>query len=153
VSFGTYARKVTDDSLPYGQRINALAGCVQLDRPLGYLATFGYLNHVSGLFRQDESALLRALDRLTVSRELWLAEVDAYATRRRNAKRLGRRTPRPSDTNPSPPTCWYGDSRRTATYTLDYLLGKPDRIGHADADVIRLASSVLEAPGQGIPYR
>jgi hypothetical protein len=30
---------------------------------------------------------------------------------------------------------------------LGYLLRKPDRISHADADVIRLASSVLEAHG------
>lgn len=147
MSFGTYARKVTDGSLPYGQRINALAGCVQLYRPLGYLATFGYLEYIAGPFRNDEAALIRALGMLTVSRKLWLAEVDAYAAHRRSAKRLGRRTPRSSDTNPSLPTCWYGDSRRAATYTLGYLLQKPDRIGFADADVIRLASSVLEAPG------
>ena len=149
MSFGTYARKVTDGSLSYGQRINALAGCVQLYRPLGYLATFGYLNHVAGPFRRDEAALLRALDMLTVSRELWLAEVDAYATRRRTAKRLGRRAPRSSDTNPSWPACWYGDSRRAATFTLGYLLRKPDRIGYADAEVVRLASSVLKTPGDG----
>jgi hypothetical protein len=147
VSFGTYARTVTDGSSPYGRRINALAGCVQRYRPLGYLATFGYLNHVAGPFRRDEAALLRALDMLTASRHLWLAEVAAYASRRRTAKRLGRRVPRPSDTNPNPPACWYGDSRRAATFTLGYLLRKPDRISHADADVIRLASSVLEAPG------
>lgn len=91
--------------------------------------------------------MLRALDMLTVSRELWLAEVDAYATSRRKAKRLGQRTPRASDTNPNLPTCWYGDSRRAATYTLGYLLRKPDRISNADPDVIRLASSVLETPG------
>jgi len=81
-----------------------LAGCVQLYQPLGYLATFGYLNHVAGPFRRDKAALLRALDKLTASRNLWLAEVDAYASRRRDAKRL--------------PTCWYGDSRRAATFTL-----------------------------------
>ncbi|WP_412738348.1 hypothetical protein [Krasilnikovia sp. MM14-A1259] len=149
MSFGTYARKVTVGSLSYGRRINALAGCVQLYRPLGYLATFSYLNQVAGPFRRDEAALLRALEMLTVSRELWLAEVDAYATRRKEAKRIGWRTPRSSDTNPSLPTCWYGDSRRAATFTLGYLLRKPDRIIYADADVIRLAWSVLEAPGDG----
>jgi len=95
-----------------------LAGCVQLYQPLGYLATFGYLNHVAGPFRRDKAALLRALDKLTASRNLWLAEVDAYASRRRDAKRLGRRVPRSSDTNPNLPTCWYGDSRRAATFTL-----------------------------------
>ena len=45
--------------LPYGRRMNALAGCVQLYRPLGYLATFGYLDHVAGPLRQDEAAMLR----------------------------------------------------------------------------------------------
>jgi hypothetical protein len=147
VSFGTYARRVRDGSSPYGRRINALAGCVQLYRPLGYLATFGYLSHVAGPFRSDEVALLRALDVLTRSRGLWLAEVAAYATRRREAKRLGWRTPRSLDTNPSLPTCWYGDSRRAAIFTLGFLLRKRDRISYADADVIHLASSVLEAHG------
>jgi len=147
VSFGTYARKVTDGSSPYGRRINALAGCVQLYRPLGYLATFGYLTHVAGPFRRDEAALLRALDMLTVSRHLWLAEVAAYASRRREAKRLGIRIPGPSDTNPNLPACWYGDSRRAAAFTLGYLLRNQDRIRHADADVIRLASTVVVAQG------
>ncbi|GIF26640.1 hypothetical protein BJ973_001086 [Actinoplanes tereljensis] len=147
MSFGTYARKVADGSSPYERRINALAGCVQLYRPLGYLATFGYLNHVAGHFRRDEEALLRALDMLTASRQLWLAEVDAYASRRRAAKRLGRRIPRSSDSNPNLPACWYGDSRRAAFFTLGYLLSKQDRNSHADVDVIRLASSVLETHG------
>lgn len=54
----------------YGRRINALAGCVQLYRPLGYQVTFGYLNHIAGPFRRDVAALLRALDALTASRRL-----------------------------------------------------------------------------------
>jgi hypothetical protein len=148
VSFDTYARKVSDGSSPYGRRINALAGCVQLYRPLGYLATFGYLNHVAGPFRQDEAALLRALDALKASRALWLADLDAYATHRTAAKRLGSRSPRSSDTNPNLPGCWYGDSRRAATFTLGFLLGKPDRIRHADAEVIHLALAVMEAHGE-----
>lgn len=147
MSYGTYARKVRDDSLPYGRRVNALASCVQLYRPLGYLATFGYLNHVAGPLRRDEAALLRALDTLTASRELWLAEMDAYASRRSEVKRLGRRTPRSSDANPNLPACWYGDSRRAAIFTLGYLLEEPDRVAHVDADVIRLASRVLEVNG------
>jgi hypothetical protein len=147
VSFGTYAGNVSDGSSPYGRRINALAGCVQLYRPLGYLATFGYLNHVVGPFRHDEAALLRALDALKASRGLWLADLDAYATHRKAAKRLGSRSPRPSGTNPNLPACWYGDSRRAATFTLGFLLRKPDRISHADSEVIHLASSVMEAHG------
>lgn len=147
MSFGTYARKVRDGSLPYGRRVNALAGCVQRYQPLGFLATFGYLNHVAGDFRRDETALLRALDMLTASRRLWLTEVDAYAARREEAKRLGSRTPRSSDTDPTLQVCWYGDSQRAATFALGFLLRNPDRIKYADVDVIRLASSVLESGG------
>jgi hypothetical protein len=147
VSFGTYARKVRDQSSPYGRRVNALAGCVQLYRPLGYLATFDYLEHVAGPFRRDEAALLGALDALTASRERWLAEVDAYAGRRRDAKRQGRRSPDSSENNPHPPPCWYGDSRRAATFTLGFLLSKHERVAHADTDVIGLASSILETHG------
>ncbi|MEV6847636.1 hypothetical protein [Actinoplanes sp. NPDC051411] len=138
---------VSDGSLPYGRRINALAGCVERYRPLGYLATFGYLNEVAGPFRSEEAALLRALAALTASRTLWLTELGSYASRRKEAKQLGRRTPRSSDSDPSQLTCWYGDSRRAATFTLGFLLRKRDRIACADADVIRLASAVLEAGG------
>lgn len=127
--------------------MNALAGCVQMYRPLGYVATFGYLGHVAGPFRRDEAALLRALDALTASRGLWPADVDAYATRRREAKRLGWRTPRSAETNPTLPACWYGNSRRASTFTPGFLFREPERIGYADAEVIRLASSVVEAHG------
>lgn len=153
MSYETYARKVRDRSSPYGRRVNALAGCVQLYRPLGYLATFGYLDHIAGPLRRDEGALLRALDALTASRELWLAKMDAYANRRRQANRLGWRSPRSSDTNPYQPACWYGDPRRAATFTLGFLLDKPERIAFADADVVRLASSVLQAHGAVEPVR
>lgn len=105
MSFGTYARKVADPSLPYGRRINALAGCVQLYRPIGYAATFAYLEHVAGPFRRDEKALLQALMALSVSRELWLKDLSAYAGHRRSAKLQGRRSPGKSVPNPSSPTC------------------------------------------------
>lgn len=147
MSFGTYARKVGDGSLAYGRRINALAGCVQRYQPLGFLATFDYLEHVAGDFRRDETALLRALETLTASRRLWLTDVDAYAARRREAKRLGSRTPRSPDTDPTMQLHWYGDPQRAATFTLGFLLRNPNRIEYADADVVSLAASVLNAGG------
>ncbi|MEV4641817.1 hypothetical protein AB0J80_31180 [Actinoplanes sp. NPDC049548] len=153
MSFGTYARKVRDRSLPYGRRVNALAGCVQLYRPIGYLATFAYLEHLAGPLRRDEYALLRAVDALATSRAVWLKELDAYAARRQAAKRAGRRSTRPSELNPSRPACWYGDSRRAAVFTLGFLLRNQERSAHAEEDVVRLARSVLEAPGDLSPAR
>jgi hypothetical protein len=148
VSFGTYARRVRDPSLPYGCRINALAGCVQRYRPIGYLATFAYLEHVAGPLHRDEGALLRALDALSASRDLWLKDLRTYAGRRRVAKRLGQRSPGKTVLNPNSPACWYGDPRRAALFTLSFLLRKQDRIAMADTDVVRLASSVLESGGE-----
>jgi hypothetical protein len=147
VSFGTYARKVRDPALRYGQRINALAGCVELYRPIGYSATFGYLEGVAGSFRRDGEALIRALDALSTSRDLWLEDLAAYGDQRRVAKRLGRRRPGANEINPNWPACWYGDMQPAALFTIGYLLRSHDRTARADPDVVRLASTVLEAGG------
>lgn len=147
MSFGTYARKVQDPALPYGQRINALAGCVQFYRPIGYLTTFGYLKEVAGSFRRDEEALIRALGALSTSRHLWLEDLGAYARQRRVAKASGRRRPSASEINPNWPTCWYGDVQRAGLFTVGFLLRRRDRVSRADPDVIQLASTVFETGG------
>ncbi|MEV6964503.1 hypothetical protein AB0M47_05255 [Hamadaea sp. NPDC051192] len=119
MSFGTHARKVADPSLPFGRRLKALGSCVQLYRPIGFHATFSYLKRVAGPIRRDEEALLRALDALSRSRSLWLADVEAYAARRRLAKRGGCRRPGPNEPNPSRPGKWYGDVRGGAVAAID----------------------------------
>jgi hypothetical protein len=151
VSFGTYARKVRDPGLPYGRRIQALAGCVQRYRPLGYQATFDYLTRVAGPLRHDEAALLRALDSISASRELWQRELLEYADRRRAAKRSGRRRPRTTESNPSRPTHWYGDSQRAARFALDFLLRNSSRAAEADPEVVRFAAAVLADPSPVLP--
>lgn len=147
MSFGTYARKVADSSLPYGRRINALAGCVERYSPIGYPATFAYLEQVAGPFRRDEAALVRALDMLVRSRRLWLAELNEYATGRRSAKRLGRRNTRATDDNPGSPVCWYGDAKRAAIFAIGFTLEHGSGAG-ADAEAVRLALSCLETSGE-----
>ncbi|NUO58104.1 MAG: hypothetical protein HOV78_15655 [Hamadaea sp.] len=119
MSFGTYARKVADPDLPWNRRLTALGSCVQLYRPIGYQATFAYLRQVAGPIRRDEAALLQALDALSRSRSLWLADVAAYAARRRVAKRSGQRAPHPAEPNPSWPAKWYGDVRGGALVAVE----------------------------------
>lgn len=152
MSFGTYARRTRDPSLPYGSRINALAGCVQRYQPVGYQATFAYLKHVAGNFRRDEAALLRATGVLSSSRDLWLLELDDYARRRSEAKREGRRSPRATELDPTSPTCWYGDQRNAATFALGFLLsrmakGRTVRTDAAGTEVLSLASGCVENGG------
>ncbi|MEV6597727.1 hypothetical protein AB0M36_12760 [Actinoplanes sp. NPDC051346] len=152
MSFGTYARKARDPSLPYGRRINALAGCVQRYQPVGYQATFAYLEHVAGHFSRDEAALLRAMDMLSSSRDLWLLDLGDYARRRKEAKRVGQRSPGATEFDPTSPTCWYGDQRNAALFALGYLLrrmakDRQVRADAADAEVLLLASGCVGSGG------
>lgn len=153
MSFGTYARKVYDPSLPYGRRVQALAGCVQLYQPVGYKATFAYLEHVAGHFRRDEAALLRAMNMLSASRDLWLVELGRYERRRKEAKRRGQRSPRATERNHTSPACWHGDQRNAAMFALGYLLrriakARQTRADTADTEVLRIAYQCVENDGR-----
>ncbi|MCP2258214.1 hypothetical protein LX15_001908 [Streptoalloteichus tenebrarius] len=121
MSFNNFARKVRDPSLPYGRRVSALGSCVQLYRPIGFHATFSFLRERAGQIRQDERALLRALEMVEASRALWHAEIARYAAARRAAKRQGRRRPHLSD-HPYRPTRWYGAAREAAVHALRFWL-------------------------------
>jgi hypothetical protein len=74
------------------RRHSALRCAVGCYCPLGFNATWSYLS-TTGDLRNDERALLRALDMLEQSRNVWLAEMSAFADRRRAEKRRHRRTP------------------------------------------------------------
>ncbi|MFF4893737.1 hypothetical protein [Micromonospora chersina] len=121
MSFGTYARKVRDRSLPYGLRVSALRSCVQLYRPIGFHATLGFLEEIAGPFQRDEDALLKALGAIEASRARWHADMRDYAHRRRQAKRRGQRIPPAEDRNPNGfPPIWYGAARSAALSALRY---------------------------------
>ncbi|NES28293.1 hypothetical protein GCE86_02205 [Micromonospora terminaliae] len=121
MSFGTYARKVRDRSLPYGLRVSALRSCVQLYRPIGFHATLGFLKEIAGPFQRDEAALLKALDAIEASRAQWHADMRDYAHSRRQAKQSGQRIPPAQDRNPNgSPPIWYGAARSAALSALRY---------------------------------
>ena len=152
MSFGTYERKVRNPSLSYRQRVNALVGCVQRYSPLGFHVTFAYLEHIAGHFRRDEAALLRAMDALSSSRGLWLIELNAYANKRKAAKRLGRRGP-PDHESDALFFTWYGDAKNAAMFALGCLLkadgrDRPGRAPTTEAAVLRLAAACLEHDGR-----
>ncbi|WP_329249658.1 hypothetical protein OG417_03550 [Actinoallomurus sp. NBC_01490] len=137
MSFGTYARKVRNGSLPYGRRVSAFSSCVEMYRPAGYEATWRVLEGLAGPIRRDEACLLRALEVLESSRGRWMEHLRAYAAVRREEKRHGRRSPRPGDPNPNRgPEHWYGVARQAAVRALEAwrrdrlppLLTPPDRL-------------------------
>lgn len=148
MSFGTQGRRVRDPALPFALRVMAMRSAIELYSPIGYHATYSYLAEVAGPHRRDEAALLRAIDVMTASRELWLAELRAYTRVRKAEKRAGRRTPREF-----PPGLdhWYGDPRRGALHALRHWHRQPLAAMTSDdpdaAEVVRLIAAVLIAQG------
>ncbi|RAY10660.1 hypothetical protein DPM19_34460 [Actinomadura craniellae] len=121
VSFGTYARRVRDRGLPYGQRYTALRCAVGHYCPIGFNATWSYLS-TTGALRKDENALLRALDMLELSRTAWLTEMRAFADRRREEKRCPRRTSSAAETRYLHGYRWPGPESHQATFHAVGLL-------------------------------
>jgi hypothetical protein len=150
VSFAVDARKVRNAALPHDHRVSGLRACVQRYHPLGYLATLSFLEHLAGPYSSDEAALLRAVDCLTQSRDLWKDAVADYARSRRAAKSRGERTPRPQDPNPShTPDQWYGASRQAARYALAFRHDRdllPPATDDVAADVLALVKATLKSP-------
>lgn len=148
MSFAVDARKARNAALPHGRRVSGLHACVRRYHPLGFLATLSYLEQVAGPYRKDPAALLRAVDCLTESRELWKAAVAAYAVTRREAKSHGQRAPRPQDPNPShAPDQWYGASRAAARHALSFRLSRgllPPATDDVASDVLALVTATLE---------
>jgi hypothetical protein len=148
VSFAVDARKARNAGLPHGRRVAGLHSCVQRYHPLGFLATLNFLEHLAGPYGSDEAALLRALDCLTESRELWKAAVTKYADTRREAKSRGERTPRPQDPNPShAPDQWYGASREAARHALAFRQTRgllPPASDDVATDVLYLVTATLK---------
>lgn len=151
MSFGTYARKVRDTELSYGRRIIAVSACVGNYHPIGFQETLDFLAVEVGDFRRDQSALVPALDLLEISRDAWKAEVRTYAARRKQAKLLGQRTPRPAEPNPYRPVYWYGPHRRLAMLYL--LRCRKTRVAGSsrdpiEADIHGLIEQVLKTAGR-----
>ncbi len=126
---------------------------MQLYRPLGFHATLSYLEEIAGPFRRDEQALLRALELLTISRELWKADVRDYAAQRRRLKLRGQRSPRPTDPNPSHfPDHWYGARQEAALHALKFWCRRrlPDLLTESDhvaEDLHACVAACLESGG------
>ncbi|MFG1945818.1 hypothetical protein [Nonomuraea sp. NPDC048826] len=148
MSFGNYARRVRDPALPHPWRVSALRSCVQLYRPLGFEATLSFLESEAGRFRRDEAALLRALDLIEASRAALRTELQAYATKRREAKAQGRRTPRADEANPNFQArwYWYGAPREAALHALRFWRSRrlPQLLPSADPALLELGRCVDE---------
>lgn len=150
MGFGREARRVRDTSLPHAHRVRALASCIEFSRPIGYNATWSYLEAKTGMTRRQEEFLAPALDMLETQRSWFLQTADRYSAIRRQQKRAGLRSPAVDEVTPSSPRRWHGDERAGAQHTLtEWLAWRRDAELAADPDsgvAVVAAESVVLAP-------
>ncbi|WP_371572543.1 hypothetical protein [Streptomyces sp. NBC_01314] len=121
MSFRVYARRVRDRDVPFVRRHRALRDAAGCYHPLGFDGTWAHLR-TAGDVRNDEAALLRALEMLEASRAVWLTEMESFANRRRSEKAMHRRTPRQEETRYLHGWRWPGPQAKQA------MLSEVDRL-------------------------
>lgn len=118
MGFGREARRVRDSALPARYRLHALGSCIQLAQPIGFNATWSYLQEKVQRSWRDEAFLLPALACLETERSRHLTVDAAYARLRREQKASGHRVPPRRDVTPKDPQRWHGDERVGARHAL-----------------------------------
>lgn len=113
-----------DSSLPLGYRLNALGACIEMSGPLGFNATWSYLETRIGLPRRSIEFLVPAIDLLEAARRSRRDIEASYTRLRRAQKRAGLRSPRQQDITPWSPPRWHGDERAGAVHELTAWLGR-----------------------------
>ena len=118
MGFGREAGRVRDPSLPARYRFHALGSCIQLAQPIGFNATWSYLQAKVQRPWRDPRFLLPAIGLLEAERTIHLGIAAEFARQRREQKAAGLRFPPRSDVTPADPRRWHGDERLGALHTL-----------------------------------
>lgn len=118
MGFGREARRVRDTSLPARYRVHALGSCIQLAQPIGFNATWSYLQAKLQRSWREPEFLLPAIDCLEAERVHHLSIEAEYAQLRSDQKASGLRFPPRRDVTPKDPIRWHGDERVGARHAL-----------------------------------
>lgn len=115
-----------DESLPLAYRFRALCNYNQMTQPIGFHATWSYLEAKLGIPRPAVEFLTPAIGMLR-SQQIAHAQVVAdYAAIRTGEKHAGRRSPPRDEAVPRFPRSWHGDEREGARHVLRQLLARRD---------------------------
>lgn len=156
MSFNREARRVRDESLPYGSRYSALRKCVEYYSPIGFENTWRFIGDRAGELtggdrdlRSDSRALVLALGLVEASRDMRLRQDVEYAAERKVEKARGHRStgvawPR-SVFNRSR---WHGDEARAARFVIAWWRWKqpPRPRDGCFAAVRRVVDAALSVP-------
>lgn len=142
MGFGREARRSRDSSLTLAHRLGALTSCIEFAQPIGFNATWSYLEATTGVTRSDPDFVLPAIELLERERAEHLALEHRYATHRRLQKANGLRLPPRCDATPRSPRRWHGDERAGALLALKFgRLASLDLAGHAMGRVAQSAAT------------
>lgn len=152
MGFGREARRVRDETLPHGQRLRALAPCLEWAQPVGFHPSRHYLEAKLGAPRESIEFLAPAIDLLERERNLHLELDQRYSTLRRRQKMRGSRSPRLDAVTPRSPARWHGDEREAAAHALRWWLQRHPLEDFVDQPEAKLAVDVARvlAPGETI---
>lgn len=154
--FGREAGRVRDSSLPHGHRLHALGSCIEMSGPIGFNATWSYLEARIGESRRSIEFLTPAIDLLETQRRAGQDLEVRYAALRRSQKRAGLRSPRRDEVTPRSPSRWHGDERTGAIHELTVwldrrLAGELVEHPHGAAAVDAARPRLSEATGSTLP--
>jgi hypothetical protein len=133
---------VRDPQASLDHRFHAFKYCVEYECPLGFEATFAYLEHQTGVGREDPAFLDRGLELIESQRRSRQEVERVYAIARRADKRAGLRSPARDAATPWDPPRWYGDEQTGAQFALTAWLR---RRASADFESHDQSSRVLAA--------
>lgn len=149
VGFGREAGRVRDPSLPARYRLHALGSCIQLAQPIGFHATWSYLQAKVERRWRDPEFLLPAFELLEAERAVYLGVAAEFGRLRRERKAAGRRLPPRSDVTPWFPRRWHGDERLGALHALGSWrrLRRDQAVaGHPNAKIVLAAVDAILDP-------
>jgi hypothetical protein len=154
VGFGREAKRVRDRALPTRYRLHALGSCIQLAQPIGFNATWSYLQEKAQRSWREQEFLVPAMDLLESERGVHLSIEADYARVRREQKVAGARFPPRCDVTPKDPFRWHGDERAGALHALaTWRRLRPDQEVTAHAfgqPVLAAVDSALAAQHQPV---
>ncbi len=122
MGFGREARRAANPQLPVQYRVHALGSCIQLAQPIGFHATWRYLELRTGVLWREPEFVAPALQLLLEERAAHLKLAEEYSEARRRQKHAGYRFPPLQHATPVTPCRWHGDEETGALVTLRTVL-------------------------------
>ena len=121
MGFTSWSRQIADASLPIGRRFDSLHDLIGRHGPLGYQATWLFVEQLTGLDRRDPAILTPAVELLNHERIVRRSARQAHQDTVRRHRQSGHRLADGRVSEQAPPR-WHGREQAGARVLLAHLL-------------------------------